>query len=108
MASPAVSLISNKAPLGAEYVVHARLTWTTYAQAIAGAGVDVLTPASVGLLYINHVEVSQPEVLGTNVAWDRTQGTPGFIIFVDDIAGVSAEAAAAANTTVVDVIVFGI
>jgi len=104
MTAPAVTLISNKAPLGNEFVVHARLTWTTYAQAAA----DKVTAASLGLVYINHLEVNQPNVLGTNVVWDRVQGaSPGLKIFVDDIAGVSAEAAAAANTTVVDVTAFG-
>ena len=101
MANPAVTLI-ERAPVGTQFMVRARITWTTYATT------DVVTAASLGLSYVTHLEVNQPDVLGTNVAWDRTVGaSPGLNIYVDDIAGVSAEAAAAANTTVVDIMAFG-
>ena len=101
MANPTVSRIT-RAQHGDKHVVTAKLTWANYATT------DVVTAASLGLSYVTDLFVGQPNVLGTNVVWDQVQGaSPGVNIYVDDIAGVSAEAAAAANTTVVSILAFG-
>lgn len=104
MANPAVSNISKRAPLGDRFVVTATLTWATYAQAYA----DKVTAKSLGLVYIDHVDVGQSSVVDTEARWDGVKGAEAALsLFLDDDSSGQADVSAGARTDVVRITAFG-
>lgn len=105
MSNPVVSLLSKRAPIGDRFMVTATLTWATYAQAY----VDKVTAASLGLVYIDHLNVSPSSVAGVSSRWDGVKGaSAGISLFdEDDTSGVAADATAGSRTDVVFIQAYG-
>jgi hypothetical protein len=63
----------------------------TYSGSYASGGESV-TPAALGLKYVEEVIVTQPNEAGIDVRWDRSNTAPKFVVYDEDnTSGVAAE-----------------
>lgn len=82
----------------------AKITMSDY-----DTGGEAITAKELGMIYVEELFISQPDAAGIDWRWDQTAGTSVTVLAYDedDISGVAAEHADAANTDVFTVLAIG-